>query len=291
VPAVLTALVAPAGIAGALALSLGARRADTSARARGLAHARRWLVPARVRPRLERALALADVRATPEEAAELWGAGVLASIMLTEAIAPALLLPAVGLAVAAGPLALRLAAGRHARAFAVALPRALEDVAAELRAGGTVPTAIQRLAEGEGPVVADLRRIRARQALGMAFADALSRWPSEHDAPGVRASAGALTVAAELGGRAAGALDGLAASLRHRLEVADEARALSSQARLSAVVVAAAPVGYLAFTSAVDRSSASALTSTGLGRVCLVVGLALDALAVLWIRGIVGSQP
>ena len=123
------------------------------------------------------------------------------------------------------------------------------------------------------------------------MSDALEGWPAEHDAPGVRAAAGALAVATTLGGRAADAIDGLASSLRHRLDASAEARALSAQSRLSAVVVGAAPIGYLAFSSLIDPGSVTALVGTGVGRVCLVLGLALEGLAALWIRRIVRSEP
>ncbi len=92
-----------------------------------------------------------------------------------------------------------------------------------------------------------------------------------------------------MGGRAAEAIDGLAASLRHRLDAAAEAHALSAQARLSALVIGAAPLGYLAFSGLVDPRSVTMLVSTGVGRVCLVAGLGLEVLAALWIRRIVRS--
>ena len=132
----------------------------------------------------------------------------------------------------------------------------------------------------------DLRRVRTRTRLGLPLTDALATWPVDHDAPGVRAAAGALSVAATMGGRAAGAIDGLATSLRHRLDAIAEARSLSAQARLSAVVVGAAPLGYLAFAALVDPGAVDLLVTTGVGRVCLVVGLGLEALAGLWIRRI-----
>jgi Flp pilus assembly protein TadB len=64
---------------------------------------------------------------------------------------------------------------------------------------------------------------------------------------------------------------------------------LSAQTRLSAVVVGAAPLGYLAFSALVDPRSLGVLVGTGVGRVCLVVGLALEGLAALWMRRIVRS--
>jgi tight adherence protein B len=131
--------------------------------------------------------------------------------------------------------------------------------------------------------------VHVRTELGVPLADSLTGWPLDHDAPGVRAAAGALAVAATMGGRAADAIDGLASSLRHRLDAVAEARSLSAQARLSAVVVGAAPLGYLAFAAMVDPGAVTALVDTGVGRVCLVVGLALEALAGLWIRRILRS--
>ena len=60
---------------------------------------------------------------------------------------------------------------------------------------------------------------------------------------------------------------------------------------MSAVVVGAAPLGYLAFSSLIDQRAVGALVGTGVGRVCLVVGIALEALAALWIRRIVRAEP
>jgi tight adherence protein B len=173
--------------------------------------------------------------------------------------------------------------------FTAGLPGALEQVAAELRGGGTVAAAVDRLASGAGAVASDLERVCVRTRLGLPLADALAGWPDEHDAPGVRAAAGALAVATTMGGRAADAIDGLASSLRHRLDAVAEARSLSAQARLSAVVVGAAPLGYLAFSALVDPAAVTALIDTAVGRVCLVAGLGLEALAGLWIRRILRS--
>jgi tight adherence protein B len=93
-----------------------------------------------------------------------------------------------------------------------------------------------------------------------------------------------------MGGRAAAALDGLATSLRARLDAAAEAHALSAQARLSAVVVGVAPLGYLVFSTLIDRRAITVLLATGIGRLCLAIGLGLEALAALWIRRIVRSE-
>jgi tight adherence protein B len=234
-------------------------------------------------------LLAADLAWTPEEAVEYWAIGMAAVALLAVALSPVFAVPALLAVVAGGPVALLLARHRRERVFAAGLPVALEQVAAELRGGGTVAAAVERLAATPDAVGGDLHRVHARTRLGVPLADALAGWPAEHDAPGVRAAAGALSVAVTMGGRAADAIDGLSSSLRHRLDAIAEARSLSAQARLSAIVVGAAPLGYLAFSALVDPAGVTALVATGVGRVCLVVGLGLEALAGLWIRRILRS--
>jgi tight adherence protein B len=286
---VLTVGLVVAGAFAAALLARSARRAVVTDRLRRPRRSR-WRVHHRLRPVMSRALEHADVARSAEEAIELWGVGVLAVVVLTLAVAPEMLLLALVAAGTAGPAWLWFARERRERRFARALPGALEQVASELRGGGTVPNAVARLAASESIVAGDLRRVRTRTELGLSLVDALAGWPAEHDAPGVRAAAGAFAVAATLGGRAADAIDGLASSLRQRLDAADDAQALSSQARLSAVVVGAAPVGYLVFSGLVDPRAVTVLVGTGLGRVCLAVGLGLEAAAALWIRRIVRAE-
>jgi tight adherence protein B len=286
---VLTLVLAVVGPIACVRLVRAGRRAAAADRVRALGARSGWRIPARWRAPLARALHDADVPWAPEQAVEHWAIGVAATGLLAAALAPTLAVPAALGVALASPVALRVARARRERRFAAGLPAALEAVAVELRGGGTVAAAVERLADDGGVVGRDLHRVHVRTQLGLPLEDALAGWPQEHEAPGVRAAAGALSVAATMGGKAADAIDGLATSLRDRLEAMAEARALSAQARLSAVVVGAAPLGYLAFSALVDPEAVTALVGTGVGRVCLVLGLGLEALAGLWIRRILGS--
>jgi tight adherence protein B len=286
---VLTLLLAVVGPLVCAGLISAGHRATAADRVRSLGPPRRWRVPGRWRTPLARALGDADLALEPEQAVEYWAIAIVGATGLSAAFAPVMAIPTAVGAVVAGPVGLRLARTRRERRFAVGLPAALEQVAAELRGGGTVAAAVERLSGAGGAVAHDFTRVHVRTQLGLPLADALAGWPAEHDVPGVRAAAGALSVAAAMGGRAAEAIDGLAASLRHRLDAAAEAHSLSAQARLSAVVVGAAPLAYLAFSSLVDPRAVTVLVATSVGRVCLGVGLGLEALAALWIRRIVRS--
>ena len=289
--AVLTLVVGVVGPIGAAALVSAAQRANATERARRLGARERWRLPARVRERLSLALLEADVALEPEAAVELWAATTAAAGLLTATVAPGLAVPALVAALGSGPALLRLARGRRRRRLLAALPGAVEEIAAGLRGGGIVRDGVARLAAGDGPLAPELRRVCARADLGLGFGDALAAWPRESGVPDVGAVAGALAVAVTVGGRSAAALDGLAASLRDRLGAIAEARSLSAQARLSAVVVGSAPLAYLLFSALVDPNTVAVLVGTGVGRVCLVVGLGAEALAGLWMRRIVQRAP
>lgn len=248
-------------------------------------------LPERVRAPLRRALGDAGLGVSPEEAVGIVVAAVVGAAAIAGAFHPALAVPAgVGVALVC-PLALGVARGRGVRRYEAALPSFVESVAARLRSGHTVATALAEAGERDGALAADVRGVLARVDLGDALVDALWWWAGERRLDAVRAVAGSLAVAAQTGGAAASALDGLARSLRDQLGARAEATALSAQARLSAVVVGGAPVAYLLFSSAVDPGTVTNLVGTGSGRVCLGLGLGLDALGATWMWRIVRSTP
>ena len=57
---------------------------------------------------------------------------------------------------------------------------------------------------------------------------------------------------------------------------------------LSFVVVR--PLAYLAFSTMTDPASARVLVATNPGRICLLVGLTLEALAAGWMRALVRAS-
>jgi len=249
---------------------------------------RPWL-PHAVRAPLLRAFDAAAIDRTPEAVVQLW---VLAAFLV--GVVGCALDVHVGLLLAlavllGAPAWLFVAQKRRARAVAVAVPDTLERIAAELRAGGTLATALTWLASEGGPLAGDLARVRSRVELGAPLPEALAQWAAERRAAGIGSAAGALALAHEVGGASADALDSLAVSLRDRLAVTAETRALSAQARYSALVVGLAPLGYFAFSTIVDRRTARALLTTGPGLLCAVVGIALELVGAWWMHRILAG--
>jgi tight adherence protein B len=249
------------------------------------------MLPTPLRGRLERALREADVSISPEDAVVTAATATVVVTLLVGAVNPAAAPLAWAAAVVAGPVGLVVARGRAQRAFVAGIPGFVEFIAAQLRSGHTVPTALEAAGDRPGPLGGDARRLHQRLVLGATLPDALAWWAGERGSEPAAAVAGALAVAAETGGAAATALDGLARSVRDALGARAEAAALSAQARLSAAVVGVAPIAYLVFAAATDPRAAATFVSTSTGRVCLVLGLALDAIGALWMRRVARSVP
>lgn len=177
--------------------------------------------------------------------------------------------------------------GARGRAIDAALPDALEAMAQSLRAGAGIRQVLDDAAAGAGgPLGPELRRACAELRVGVGLAVALASLERRCPEPGVRLAVAALVLGAEAGGAHAQALDGVAEGVRTRLGVAAEVRALASQARLSALVIAAAPVAFAVLAAGADRATATFLLGTPLGLACLATGLVLDGLGALWMHRI-----
>ena len=241
-----------------VALTVGLAHAARGAVARDRTHALHRtarVLPGRVRGHVVAALVRADLNISPEAAVRWWVLGFGCAAWFTLLLAPPLLVPGlIGVAVG-GPVGLRLRSGHADRSARRALPSLLDSVVAQLRAGGSVIEAVERSSQSDGPLRPDCERMAARLALGATLDQVLDRWTVERPIAGVRAAAGALAMVTTMGGSAATALDGLVQSLRSDEAARQEAKALSAQARVSAIVVGAAPLGYLVFATATDPAS------------------------------------
>lgn len=247
---------------------------------------RRRAFPEPYRTRLAVRLADAGFRVAPEEAVQVWLLAAASAALMCLPLGP-LFVGAAPLAVlAGGPAFLAARARSRARLAAAAVPAVLDGVASELRAGGTVASGLARVGEEGGPLAADLARLEARVGLGASLPEALREMVHERPVAGVPAAAGALALAHEVGGRAANALEGLATSLRERLGVVAEMRALSAQGRASALVVGLGPVAYLGFSALTDPRALRSLVEHPLGRACAAAGILLELAGAWWMRRI-----
>ena len=185
----------------------------------------------------------------------------------------------------------RTAPARRSAAYDRELPEVLEAVARQLRAGGSLTQAVAGVEPPAGSpsgLATDWQRVVAL-APAVGIGAALDDWADDRP-PSVRLAAAALAMAAETGGSPARAVDGVATTLRSRQSVADELRALSSQARASAAVIALAPLGFGALAGATDDRT-SAFFTTPAGLTLLAAGLTLDTVGAWWMSRLCRVAP
>lgn len=169
-----------------------------------------------------------------------------------------------------------------------ALPLVLELLARELRAGATVPIALRTIADAE-PAAASLRPIVERVDRGALVGDELDRWAAELGSADAELARSVLRLGLRTGAALADSLDRVAATIRDRIELDDELRALTAQSRASASILAVAPAGFLMVIGLADPSMVAPLVTTPIGWLCLTAGIGLDVCGFWWMRRLVAG--
>lgn len=169
------------------------------------------------------------------------------------------------------------------RRRAAQLPEALERMAAGLRTGSTLTQALSDTGSTtEPPLGLELVGLAQEASHGRRLLTVLDDWAASRDDAGTRLAGTALSLATIVGTTPARAIDGVAATLRERLELAGERRALATQARTSALVLSTMPLGFGLLLALTDATAWRFLVSTPLGWACLAAGIGLDAVGAVW---------
>lgn len=188
-------------------------------------------------------------------------------------------------------LASRVGGRRRLMAADRALPDWLEAVARAVRSGASLGQGLSLAVRAvrDTPLGSDAAALARELSEGRTVAEAIDRFGGDSPGEARRLACRALSLVAELGGPPGLLLDGISATLRDRLAAGREARALATQARASAVVMATAPAAFAAVGAATDGRVATFLLGTPLGLLCLVSGLALEVAGGWWMARLVRS--
>ncbi len=196
--------------------------------------------------RVEAQIAQTNLRITlPELLVQVCVAvlGLYALAVLFMGLHPLLALPlAIALPIGLATLALRTAKARYRAAFTADLPEALDVFARGLRAGRPVSESLAIVVNtAKGPVKHEFSRCRDEISMGTSLPDSLARLEGRVPTAEVSFFSVATSLQAETGGNLIETMEGLAGQLRERRKLRKKARALSSEARASAFILAALP--------------------------------------------------
>ncbi len=202
------------------------------------------------------------------------------------------------ISVAAGTLALvapqytiKRLKRRRLQHFDEQLPDLVQALAGALRAGSGVHSALRHIvAQAPAPLTQEFGLVLREQRMGVSFEQALAHLYQRVPTEGAGLVVSSLRIAAQSGGSLAETLERIAVTLRARLHLLGRVRALTSQGRMQAWVMACLPVALGLVLNQLDPESMKALWQTSMGWIVLAIIAGLELLGIFFIRRIVNIQ-
>ncbi len=177
---------------------------------------------------------------------------------------------------------------KRKHAFSDQLPDALQLVIGSLRAGFSLPQALDSLVrEAADPVASEFGRAVAEHRLGADVSDALERVAVRTESEDLAWAVIAVRIQREVGGNLAEVLQTTVDTMRERARLRRHVRSLSAEGRISAWVLIGLPLGLATFMFAYRRSYLTPLFTDPRGLVMLLGGAALFVLGILWMLRVI----
>jgi tight adherence protein B len=165
------------------------------------------------------------------------------------------------------------------------LPRAFELMARVIRAGQSVPQALQAVAdEFEPPLATEFAYCQEQQRLGLLPEISFREMSRHSDVMELKIFVMAMLVQQKTGGNLSDLLERLAGMIRDRVRLRGVIRAATAEGRLQALVLIALPPAMFLLLLVLHRSYAAVLLEHHELLIAAAVSMALGA---LWIRRIV----
>jgi tight adherence protein B len=178
-------------------------------------------------------------------------------------------------------------AGRRRKQFDEQLPDTLSFIAGSLRAGHSLPQAVDALVqEAQSPTKEEFQRALFETQLGHTLPDALSALAARIRSEDFDWVVQAIDIQRDVGGDLASVLDNVTRTIRDRTRIRRQIDTLTAEGRLSALVLLALPILVFLFLTVVNPSYVHDLTSTFAGAVMLCVAGGLMVVGAIWLKRI-----
>ena len=179
---------------------------------------------------------------------------------------------------------------KRQRALDDALAPALQRIVDQLSVGRTMSSAIEASIEhASAPLDGIFRRVISDYNVGISIDESLSAIATEESNRHLDIIASALGLHAQHGGSLSDILIAVLESIEEEDRLRRDLLTLTADARLSANVLLAMPVGALVITSLLSPGYATPLIATSAGRIMSIGGVVLGSLGVFWLRRL--AQP
>lgn len=161
---------------------------------------------------------------------------------------------------------------RYQNAYLDELPNAVEAIVRGVKAGMPLNDSIRLVAkEVKEPVRSEFMRIIDQQSIGKSMAEAVEVLFDRVPLAEVNFFIVVINVQQQAGGNLSEALSNLAIVLRNRKKMKAKVKAMSSEAKASALIIGALPMFVIAAVSVVSPAYLAPLFTTSGGMICLGV--------------------
>jgi tight adherence protein B len=175
--------------------------------------------------------------------------------------------------------------------FEEQFPEAIDLIARALRAGHSLPTALQMTSdEVPDPVGTEFRLLFEQQNYGLSMSEGLRSFADRVPLLDARFFVTALQTQREMGGNLSEVLDRLAAVIRERFKVKRQVRAVSAHGRITGAVLGALPIVVATVLFILSPDHMRLLIDDPLGVYMVITAVVLQVIGVLIIRRIVDVE-
>jgi tight adherence protein B len=179
---------------------------------------------------------------------------------------------------------------RRIRAFNAVLAEAIDMLARALRAGHSVASGMEMLAENaQEPAASEFGEIFKQQNLGLPLRDALMQLMDRVPSADLRVLVTAILVQKDTGGNLAEILDRTVFVIRERMRIQGEIQVQTTQGRLTGWILSSLPVVMMVLLNVVNPGYSKILLSDPLGRKLIYFSIGMLAVGTFIIRRIVNG--
>ncbi len=181
----------------------------------------------------------------------------------------------------------RYIAERRLRQFEQQLPDALLMITGALRAGASLPIALDSVAsEGKEPISQEFELLLREMRLGLDMAVALERLEKRVPLQDLAMVTSGMALSREVGANLAETLESISKTIRAKLQMEGKIRSLTAQGKMQGIVMAGLPVFLILILNVMEPEAMAPLFNMWYGWVTLAVMAVAIAIGYHFIRKI-----
>ncbi|QEM68878.1 type II secretion system F family protein [Geobacter sp. FeAm09] len=175
--------------------------------------------------------------------------------------------------------------------FTEQLPDALSMISRSLRAGHSLTSAIELVAQESDEPLRDLfKTAYEQQKLGLRITDSLAGMTDRMESIDLRFFVASIELNNDIGGNLSEILDKLAGTIRERLKIKRQVQVITAQGRLSGYILAALPIVTFFMFNVMMPGYEDVLFKEKLGSKLLIGAICAQLSGFLWIKKIISIK-